>query len=158
MHSTVTNHIGHVILALYLLAGSDYLSNFFGITCDTMIMTFLKYIDFISPENDPLIVFKDDTFCNINHIGFLRLLCCIYLEKYKQLTSHIASSPVELFKAFKRASSKINSDMKALLEWLSYDATEIQSNNVEITNIEQLAAFTRRVCFFMNQGSKICIV
>ena len=147
-------HIGHSILALYLLAGSDYLSNFFGITCETMIMTYAKYIDYISPALDPLVTFKHGVFTSVNHIAFLRLLCCIYLEKYKRLTSHIASSPVELFDTFKRASSNIGTDLKALLEWLSYDATDLKSKNVEITNIEQFCAFTRRVGFFMNHGSK----
>ena len=153
-NSSVREHIGHAVLALYLLAGSDYLSNFFGITCEKMIMTFFKYVDFVSQEDDPFIVFKDELFENINHTAFLRLLCCIYLDKYNRLTSHIASSPVELFNIFRRASSNMNMELKTLLEWLSYDTMELKSQNIKITNIEEMASFTRRVCFFMNQGSK----
>ena len=71
--------IGHAVLAIYLLAGTDYISNVFGITCEQMITVFKKYIDFISP----LILLQNETFDKVNDVAFCRLLICIYLDKYK---------------------------------------------------------------------------
>ena len=152
--SPVENYIGHAVLAIYILAGSDYVSNIFGIRCDIMLMTFFKYVHYISPEDDPLIIVNNGIFDKVNYIAFLRLLCCVYLEKYKKLTSHVATSPVELFNIFKSASSNMNSELKTLLEWLAYDTVDLKEKAIKISNIEDWAAFTRRVCFFMNQGSK----
>ena len=152
--SSLKHSIGHAVLALYLLAGSDYVSNFFGITCEMMICTFLKYIDFISTETDPLLHFNNHSFEGINYMAFLRLLCCVYLEKYKRLTSHVASSPVELFETFKKSSTNMNAELTTLLQWLDYDEDELKSKSIKITNTTELAALTRRVSFFMNHGSK----
>ena len=119
-----------------------------------MTNTFFKYKDFVSPLDDPLLQFQDQMFLSINHLAFSRLLCCIYLEKYQRLTSHLASSPVELFDVFKRASFNINAELITLLEWLDYDSSDLKSKAVKITNTQELTAFTKRVCFFMNHGSK----
>jgi hypothetical protein len=152
--SSLKDVIGHSILAIYLLAGSDYLSNFFGITCEQLVIMFLRHIEYVSPKDDPLIVYKGEIFESISHTAFSRLLCCVYLEKYKRLTSHIASSSVELFETFKATSANMNAELKSLLEWLAYDANDLKLQTIKITNIQEWTEFTRRVCFFMNQGSK----
>jgi hypothetical protein len=48
----------------------------------------------------------------------------------------------------------MNAELKSLLEWLAYDADSLKKQTIKITNIQEWTEFTRRICFFMNQGSK----
>ena len=48
----------------------------------------------------------------------------------------------------------MNQELTSLLEWLSYDATGLKSHTISIKTVEDWTNFTRRVCFFMNHGSK----
>ena len=65
--------IGHIILVLYFISGSDYVSSIYGMTCDTIIQTILKNIDFISPQHDPLLFMNEGSFESINCESFIRL-------------------------------------------------------------------------------------
>jgi hypothetical protein len=75
MHESVQsslsrNVIGHSVLAIYLLAGSDYLSNFFNITCEQMMTSFLRHINYISSQDDPLIVSDGMSFDKVSYTAF----------------------------------------------------------------------------------------
>ena len=154
VNSTVKDYIGHCIFAIYLLAGSDYISSIFGVGSGVLMNTFFKYCDFVSPIDDPLVQFDNGKFKMISHTAFSRLLCCVYVDRYKKLTSHIASTAVELFNTFKTAGYNMNGELQTVLEWLGYDSTDVRNNKIKISTLEEWCAFVRRVCFFMNHGSK----
>ena len=85
------------LLAIYLLSGSDYLSNFYGLTIKKIEDVFFKYTDHISTPDDPLIVTEKadghTLFKRISLDGFSRLMCCVYLDKYTKLYQHIKQTP-----------------------------------------------------------------
>ena len=67
------------LLAIYLLSGSDYLSNFYGLTIKKIVDVFFKYTDHISTPDDPLIVTEKTDghtlFKRISLDGLSRLMC-----------------------------------------------------------------------------------
>ena len=144
--------IGHCVLAIYLLAGSDYIAGIFGISSGQMLNSLFHFADHISPVDDLLVKTDDDL--KISHTAFNRLLCCVYLERYKRLYSHITSSPVDLYNEFQSAGSNMNTELQSLLEWLGYDVKMLKDHSVKITSLEEWSNFTQRVCYFMNHGSK----
>ena len=84
----------------------------------------------------------------ISNTAFLRLITYAYLDKHANLYHHIKPDPVSLWDAFQVAYTNITGDLKELLQWLAYDVHEIK-----ITSLDEWAEFTRRVCYFNNQGS-----
>jgi hypothetical protein len=88
------------ILAIYLLSGSDYLSGFFRISNEHILKVFVKYLDFISPRDDPLVQMSKDGQCTvISSESFTRLMCCAYLDKHVHLFNHCYKDPVQLWSA-----------------------------------------------------------
>ena len=106
------------LLAIYLLSGSDYLSGFFKLTNAFILSVFLKYINFISPEENQFIS-KETKHVNIE--GFIRLMCCVYLEKHLNLYKHLYTTPVEIWNGLQADDGDLSQDMITFLEWLQYD-------------------------------------
>ena len=74
------------VLALYLLSGSDYVSNFYLVTSEKIFKTFLKYSDFISPTSSPLVTASYDSennqfaFESIDLERYVWLMTLTYLD------------------------------------------------------------------------------
>lgn len=144
---------GSAILAIYLLSGSDYLSTFFGLSAKSFFQTFCSYVNHISPNEDLLIKTeqrKGTEFHFLSENAFVKLVCCTYLEKYKNLFKHIRGTPPELFELFQVSTDNQSNDLKCLLEWIGYDKKE----NFDISSMASWTEFTRRMCYFSNHGSQ----
>ena len=142
------------LLAVYLLSGSDYLSNFYNLSIKRILDALFKYIDHISSHEEPLIVtekMEEKTiFKTISSRAYTKLMCCVYLDKYTKLFQHIKQTPPELYESFKIAGNNLTADMKMFLQWLGYP----KGAEPQVITISDWAELTRRVCYFSNHGSK----
>ena len=142
------------LLAVYLLSGSDYLSNFYNISIKRILDALFKYIEHISPKEEPLIVIEKcrqkTVFKMVASNAYTKLMCCVYMDKYAKLYQHIKQTPPELYESFKIAGKNLTTDMKMFLQWLGYT----KGSEPQVTTISAWAELTRRVCYFSNHGSK----
>jgi hypothetical protein len=140
---------GMLVLAIFLLSGSDYVSAFFRVTNEYIFHVFLKYIHFICQEEDPLVILdSNQKFKGLSSASFLRLMCCAYLEKHATLYNQFYSSPTDLWDALQLPGTQQSRSMKSLLEWLQYDI----KGEITINTAASFADLTRRVCFFDCKG------
>ena len=154
--STLSNYPAVYILAIYILSGSDYISNFFRITSDHIFSCFLKYAQHISPDNDPLVEFTSTNgqpwLSKLSVSAFTRLFCCAYLEKNSNIYSHLYKDVTDLRKAIQiNAGGNLSPSLRALYELLQIDL----KMGVDVNDLSQWTDLTRRACYFNNQGHTI---
>ena len=142
------------LYSIYITSGSYYLSNFFKLTSETILNTFLKYSEFISPDDSSFVKIDINNdgakTAKLSFESYTKLIVLSYLEKHKKLYSHICDSPVKLWDTFQLVQNNFEGELRDLLVWLSYDFT---SQNVKVTTLEEFSDFTRRVCYFNCPGS-----
>ena len=140
---------GLSLLTIYLLSGSDYLSNFYNITIKRILGALFKYTEHISSDQEPLIVTEkagDKTiFKAVASNAYTKLMCCVYLESYMKLFQHIKQTPPELYESFKIAGNNLTADMKMFLQWLGYP----KGAEPQVTTISAWAELTRHLLLFL---------
>ena len=95
----------------------------------------------------PLVIVSQDATVSINNEGFLKLICCSYLEKHVGLFKHLYQDPVHLWNTLVLCVESWSQNLKDLLEWFHY-------NNMEnLGNISQFSDLTRRTCYFNSHGT-----
>ena len=139
------------LAAIYILTGGDYISGFFRTSKQTFVTVFLDNIEHICNDN-PLILTSDkqimgiqgQQISQINTDTWIKLVCCIYLNKHKTLfnSEKVSSLYVSL------QTQPIPDDKQQLLKWLAY------TNIAPINTLCLWHDFTRRVCFHHSRGSK----
>ena len=139
------------LAAIYILTGGDYVSGFFRTSKHTFVTVFLDNIEHICNDN-PLVLTSDKHIMGIDgqQISqiitdtWIKLVCCIYLNKHKTLFNSEKTS--SLYVSLQK--SPIPDDKQQLLKWLAY------TNIAPIDSLSQWHDFTRRVCFHHSRGSK----
>ena len=109
------NICASAVLAVYLLSGSDYLSAFFGFTSNNFFQSLCNFLDYISPDDAPFVLTelkKGHNTLYLPETGFLKLVCCTYLIKYKNLYRHIRKTPPELYEILSVSGDNQSDDEK----------------------------------------------
>ena len=109
------------VLVVYTLGGCDYVSSIYNVTYVRLLQALLQCQKHVSTIDDPLLSFEyanDSIRVSISNNAVLRLLCCVYLEKYKILWKHLKPDPPSLYEAFKVAGNNQTQEMKDLMQWL----------------------------------------
>ena len=154
-YAAMTNTSSATILSVYILGGCDYVSGLYNITYGRLLEALIRYQKHIITKDDPLIKQQSAEgtahTTGISSTAMTRLLCCVYLDKYRFLWKHLKPDPPTLFEAFGVAGNDMPQDMANLLLWLGYDATD---EALGILTEEQWASFTRRIIYFSNHGSR----
>jgi hypothetical protein len=144
------------IFAIYILSGSDYISNFYGMKSEIIFQSFLKYSNYVSPPDDPLVKLEyrneKPYFNGLSVTAFTRLFCCAYLDKNANFYKHLYPNVTSLLDAINRNSGQnISPSLKGLFEWLQIDPKK----NLDISDLTQLTDLTRRICYFSTSGPTV---
>ena len=107
----------------------------------------------ISPEDDLLVKIEtkdDNSRMWLSENGLLKLVCSTYLSKYQFFFKHIKNTPPELYNLFCLSLDNQSYDLKHLREWICFATKQ----NCTITGLNSWIEFTRRICYFSNQGAE----
>ena len=141
------------MLAIYLLSGSDYVSNFFGLTVSTIVSSVMQNAALIKTCGQPLIntnsLGQESSFEGLSIESFVMLFSCAYLEKNLSFYQHLYPTVGRLAAALRlNTASTINPSLKALFGMLDID----HSSGFNADSIPKVTDFTRRVCYFNHKG------
>lgn len=143
------------VLALFLLGGSDYVSNIYGISYKLLLDTFIKYGSLISNicSGEHLVIIQNNKVTEISSRMFTYILTFVYLNKNKRLYAHIAQDAAQLYDILKRSGPNIqNTELVMILRWLGYGESDICCDHTEF---DKWINLTRRVCYFSNSGPNL---